>query len=72
MPVGGGGRGDIGSSDSSLALYVTVINGGGWKSKCGGVRRGGGDPGDGRSIVKTGTLSDGGAGEGDDSSLSES
>lgn len=72
FPEGGGGLGDNGSSDSSLALYVTVINGGGWNSKCGGVLLGGGDPGDGRSIVSTGTRKAGGFGEGDDISRSES
>lgn len=51
---------------------MTVIRGGGCNSKCGGVRRGGGDPGEGRSIVNTGTKSVGGAGDGDDISLSES
>lgn len=72
FPLGGGGLGDIGSSDSSLALYVTVISGGGWNSKCGGARLGGGEPGDGRSMVSIGTLRAGGAGDGDDSSRSES
>lgn len=72
FPEGGGGRGDIGSSDSSVSLYVTVINGGGWNSKCGGVRRGGGDPGEGLSIIRTGTRRDGGAGDGEDNSRSES
>lgn len=51
---------------------MTVINGGGWNSKCGGVRRGGGEPGDGRSIMRTGTLNVGGAGDGEDISRSES
>lgn len=72
MPVGGGGLGDNGSSDSSLALYVTVIKGGGCSSKCGGVCLGGGEPGDALSIVNIGTHSAGGAGEGDDISRSES
>lgn len=72
LPEGGGGRGDIGSSDSSVSLYVTVISGGGWNSKCGGVRRGGGDPGEGLWIVRMGTCKDGGAGEGEDISRSES
>lgn len=62
----------MGSSDSSLALYVTVMRGGGWNSKCGGVRLGGGDPGDGRSMVRIGTLREGGAGDGEDISRSES
>lgn len=70
--VGGGGLGDSGSSDSSEALYVTVINGGGWKSRLGDVLLGGGDPGEGRSMVRTGTLKEGGAGDGEDISRSES
>lgn len=55
LPEGGGGLGDMGSSDSSLALYVTVMRGGGWNSRCGGVRRGGGDPGDARCNCSSGT-----------------
>lgn len=72
LAEGGGGRGDSGSSDSSLALYVTVMRGGGWNSRCGGVRRGGGEPGEGRSIISTGTLRPAGGMEGEDSSRSES
>lgn len=65
LPEGGGGLGDMGSSDSSLALYVTVMRGGGWNSKCGGVRRGGGEPGDARWIRSSGTRGGGGdSGEG--------
>lgn len=41
-------------------------------SICGGVRLGGGEPGEGRSIMRTGTLSTGGAGDGEDISRSES
>lgn len=36
------------------------------------MRRGGGEPGEGRSMVRRGTLRDGGAGDGDDISRSES
>lgn len=36
------------------------------------MRLGGGDPGEGLSIVRIGTLRDGGAGDGEDISLSES
>lgn len=46
---------------------MTVIRGGGWNSKCGGVRLGGGEPGEGRSIVSIGTSKAGVFGDGDDS-----
>lgn len=35
------------------------MRGGGWNSKCGGVRRGGGEPGDARCTCSTGTRSAG-------------
>lgn len=49
------------------------MRGGGWNSRCGGVRRGGGEPGEGRSMVRTGTRSPGAGATGDagDSSRSE-